>query len=365
MGCRVNTGIGFVFVLTTFLLLWKWEQLSFNAALRYISQEKCAPGASQYVILLSYARSGSSLTNEIIAEHPDVFMYFEPLHNLAKMFGLQQAEYEAMTNRHLSLTRMADYDLLANRVIERLLTCDYSKLSRLVSLNHHAYEFTLTEQLYKCVNRSKTPEEETECLRLGQERCRQKPVRLIKTLRLSVDQAGNFINSHSCAKLIFLIKDPRGSHQSKAKLFEHYRQSAADIQRFCWRLDKDLSAAIKLREQYPDRVYITRFEDLAMKPLLASKRIYDFIGLAFTEKVSKFVYDKTHAKKDTSGYFNSRVDAYQACYRWRKSIPLKVVRAYNDFCQQPFSKLGYLPIHLTRQLRNFKVPLLTDGAVLS
>ncbi|KAK3733120.1 hypothetical protein RRG08_012012 [Elysia crispata] len=304
---------------------------------------RTAPGASQYVILLSYARSGSSLTGGIIAEHPDVFMYFEPLHNLAKMFGPQQDEYEKMTNRHLYLTRIATYNQLASPVIEKLLTCDYRNLSRMFSMSRSAYDFASTKELYNCVNISKTPEEETECLRLGQERCRQKPVRLIKTIRLSVDQAGIFLNSHPCAKLIFLIKDPRGSHQSKTKLFEVFGYSAANIQRFCWRLDTDLSAATKLREQYPDRVYITRFEDLAMKPLLASKRIYDFIGLEFTEKVSKFVYDKTHAKKDTSGYFNSRVNAYQASYRWRKAITLEAVRAYDNFCQKSFSELGYLP----------------------
>ncbi|KAK7474615.1 hypothetical protein BaRGS_00034144, partial [Batillaria attramentaria] len=34
------------------------------------------------IILMSYRRSGSSFTAEIISRHPDVFYTFEPLYNL-------------------------------------------------------------------------------------------------------------------------------------------------------------------------------------------------------------------------------------------------------------------------------------------
>ncbi|KAK3749890.1 hypothetical protein RRG08_046679, partial [Elysia crispata] len=122
----------------------------------------------------------------------------------------------------------------------------------------------------------------------------------------------------------------------------------------------DLDSANKLKETYPGRVYITRFENFAMRPILSTKRLFNFLGLEMTKGIQTFVQSKTHSKVDRAGYSTSRADAFKACYRWRQSIPFNVVKAYDKFCRQPFSELGYLPVNSTEELRNFGVSLLSD-----
>ncbi|KAK3777349.1 hypothetical protein RRG08_012015 [Elysia crispata] len=200
----------------------------------------CAPNASRYVLLVAYSRSGSSLTSDIISRHPDVFAYFEPLHTLARIFRSQQVEFENRTKKHLYLTRMNDYNLLATQVLENQMTCNYGNLSRLALLNPLMTYYYSTKLLYDCVRRSRTPQAEKYCLMAAEERCKQKPIRLMKTVRFSIDQAGVLLKSHPCAKLIFLIKDPRGSFQSKIRMFDFYGKNPVDfnVQRFCWRFQK-------------------------------------------------------------------------------------------------------------------------------
>ncbi|XP_067674624.1 uncharacterized protein [Haliotis asinina] len=67
----------------------------------------CRPKAHTKVILLTYMRSGSTLTGDILSAHPDVFYVFEPLHFLSKekhtvfdYLRLRQKKVEHIHKRH-------------------------------------------------------------------------------------------------------------------------------------------------------------------------------------------------------------------------------------------------------------------------
>ncbi|KAK3782788.1 hypothetical protein RRG08_007514, partial [Elysia crispata] len=115
--------------------------------------ENCAPDSPRYVILLTYGRSGSSLTSDIISEHPDVFTYFEPLHNLAKSFTSKQKDYKEQNHKYLHLTDIHEYNSAAVSMIEKQMTCNYHRLSRFATLNLHAPSIKSTKELYHCVKR--------------------------------------------------------------------------------------------------------------------------------------------------------------------------------------------------------------------
>ena len=72
---------------------------------------------------------------------------------------------------------------------------------------------------------------------------------------------------------------------------------------------QDVVAVLKLKQKYPDRVFMTRFEKLASDPVQISKEIYKFLDLEFTDKVERFVQSKTHSKQSGRGYSNDRTDA--------------------------------------------------------
>ncbi|RUS86590.1 hypothetical protein EGW08_005671, partial [Elysia chlorotica] len=171
-------------------------------------EDKCPPNSPRYVILLTYGRSGSSLTSDIISEHPDVFSYFEPLHNLAKSFTSKQKEYQTHNNRYLHLTDIKEYNSAALHMIEKQMTCNYHRLNRFATLNLHASLFPSTKELFYCVKSALTSKAEETCLTEAQERCQQKPIRFIKTIRLTVETASILMDSYACAKLVYLIRDP-------------------------------------------------------------------------------------------------------------------------------------------------------------
>ena len=72
---------------------------------------------------------------------------------------------------------------------------------------------------------------------------------------------------------------------------------------------QDVDAVIKLKEKYPDRILMTRFETIATHPIISTKNIYDFIGLEFTKSIAMFVYKKTHSKTAGRGYSTDRADS--------------------------------------------------------
>ncbi|GFN86506.1 hypothetical protein PoB_001301200 [Plakobranchus ocellatus] len=84
--------------------------------------DECKSGSPHQVILLTYGRSGSSLTSDIISEHPDVFFYYEPLHNLAKSFRPQQREHWRKTNRYLHVPDCMEFAVLPQ--LTNLWSCD-------------------------------------------------------------------------------------------------------------------------------------------------------------------------------------------------------------------------------------------------
>lgn len=320
---------------------------------------KCAKGSPQLVILLTYGRSGSSLMSDIISEHPGVFTYFEPLHNLAQSFTKKQTEYLDEHHQYLHLTQIPEYNAAALKILEKQLTCDYHRLNRHATLNLHSGSLESTRPLYYCVKRALTSKAEEKCLLEAQERCEKKPIRFVKTIRLSVESVTSLLDAHPCAKLIYLIRDPRGSYHSKTKMFKSHGANVTwDAARFCTRLDKDVAAVNKLKRKYPHRVHVTRFETVATHPNVSAKLIYDFLGLPFTRKIATFVHKKTHSEVNGVGYNTARANSLEACYKWRRTIPFNYVTAFDNFCKDAYFKLGYLPANSLEDVRDLKKTLI-------
>ncbi|GFN86504.1 carbohydrate sulfotransferase 1 [Plakobranchus ocellatus] len=251
-------------------------------------------------------------------------------------------------------------------MVEHQLTCNYTNLDRFATLNLHALEFVSTRELYHCTWRARTSARKKHCLLEAEERCKKLPLRFVKTIRLSALSVVGLMETLPCLKLVYLIRDPRGSYYSKQKMFQlHGINVTFDAERFCSRLDKDVDAIYQLKDKYPSRVMITRFETIATHPIASCEKIYEFIGLEFTTNISMFVYQKTHSQKGGQGYSTDRSNATEACYKWREQIPYKHVQLFDNFCWEPFLKLGYLPVKSAKDLRNMNISLISETKHLS
>ncbi|GFR58366.1 hypothetical protein ElyMa_000027500 [Elysia marginata] len=94
----------------------------------------------QQTLLVTFGRSGSSFTSDIIAHNEEVFYTFEPL-----SFFTRQKE-RASVPRHL-LTE--DYEDFARRIIESYLTCSFD-LDTLKSLANSHLKSNSTKDFASC-----------------------------------------------------------------------------------------------------------------------------------------------------------------------------------------------------------------------
>ncbi|CAL1528087.1 unnamed protein product [Lymnaea stagnalis] len=316
------------------------------------------PGAPRQIILLTYGRSGSSLTTDIIQRQEGVFTYYEPLHNLAKTFEKHQMLYKKKYGHYLHLTTIPDYRSRALDILDRLMSCDYDNLPHVALANIHMRLYD-TAEMFRCLRREKTPPGHDRCLQDGKKKCLEKSIHFLKVIRLTVESVGKLMRKFPCLKLVYLVRDPRGSFLSKKRAFNMLTTNTTyEAERYCRRVGKDIDSALLLSTNYPDRVQITRYENIAEQPQVTSVKLYNYLGLNFTEQTAEYIYNITQAgADDVRVYSTARRNSSEVCYAWRVKITFSDVTAFDSQCPEVYYKLGYLPANTESDLRNMKKSL--------
>ena len=124
---------------------------------------------------------------------------------------------------------------------------------------------------------------------------------------------------------------------------------------FCSVVRRDLVAIEELIKTYGNqRVKIHRYEHFAYHPLQATREMYEFLGLNYTQDVEQFVFSKTMAgNKAGNAYSTTRTNSTASANSWRKQLTLAAVNIIDDNCKDVYQKLGYLEIHNNETLLDF------------
>ncbi|CAG5122315.1 unnamed protein product [Candidula unifasciata] len=293
-------------------------------------------------------------------------MYYEPLHNFAKLFASLQEDYTEVRHKYLHLTAIPEYNRKALDILERLMTCNYQHLPRAVTLNIHMRLYD-TAQMFWCMKRANTTEKQAICLKEGEAKCKAKSLHFLKVIRLSTKSVGQLMDKHPCLKMIYLVRDPRGNFLSKQRAFNFITANTAyEAERYCTRVNKDITHALRLKRKYPERVHLTRYEDIAESPITTARQLYSFLNLTFTESVARFIYNNTQAGLgDRRVYTLTRGNSSEVSYAWRSKIKLADVKAFDAQCKDVYFKLGYLPVSSEPHLRNQNIPLKFDKSYIT
>ena len=89
-------------------------------------------------------------------------------------------------------------------------------------------------------------------------------------------------------------------------------------------------AAKKLVKQYPDRVKVVRYEDLALDPLTKGEEIIEFYGLPFEKKVQKFLSSHTGVGHEEDPYSTFR-DSKSTAFHWMEDLKYQEVTYYDIY----------------------------------
>jgi hypothetical protein len=124
--------------------------------------------------------------------------------------------------------------------------------------------------------------------------------------------------------------------------------SARDLQYFslvniraqCDRMQLDWKIAQWLKSEYPDRVHIIKYEDLALDILSEAKAIYKFVGMELPEEVVQHLRRKEKAAEEGSRFSTFR-NANHSVHHWEQDMHPGAIDALLPLCLPAMRTTGY------------------------
>ncbi|KAK7074722.1 Sulfotransferase [Halocaridina rubra] len=302
--------------------------------------QKASPISSQprpesmQVIISTTWRSGSTFLEELLASHPAVYNHYEPL----MQFGLKQIR-DGADSVH------------AQKLIHDLLSCKYQgqndyistalKITDMFSRNAVLWESCSSEDWGNalCYN---------DVFLEGA--CKLFPWTTMKLVRLRLKLLRPILEEKTFnAHIIYLVRDPRGVINSRTDTVKWCSSADCnDPSYLCQDMDDDLTVALQMRKDFPGRVYVLRYEDLALDPFPKTQDLLAFLGLDFDPKMEEFL--RSHTTKNYDKPWSTSRESKTRVTHWVSKLPEDKVLSVQNSCTAVLNRFGYLPINSTKSV---------------
>lgn len=212
--------------------------------------------------------------------------------------------------------------------------------------------------------------------------CRRHGTVIVKTIRLKLREASEMFLTHPNLnlKIIYLMRDPRGSVNSRMKFpvsqWCKKDPMCSNPKHYCDALAEDLKTSCTLLRDRPDDFRIVRYEDLALDPFGTTNSLVKFLGMSSMPRDTE-IFLKTHTsvignvreKSRTQGvdyaystFRNSSITAMS----WRQHMTFRRVKDLQSNCQAALTGMGYYSYSTVSSLRsNVNFDTNNDEAVRS
>ncbi|XP_068152269.1 carbohydrate sulfotransferase 4 [Drosophila tropicalis] len=274
-------------------------------------------------IIVTSWRSGSTFLGDILNAIPGNFYHYEPLLD----FGIKQI-------------RDPDDQIVAVQNLKNLLQCDYSDMQDYLNFGKtHTYLFEHNTRLWDVCR-----EFQRFCWRPAflTQFCRLFPIQSMKTVRLRLAQAEQLLQdpSLSSVRIVLLVRDPRGTLQSRRhRVWCGGQKDCEDARLVCQDLVDDYRTAEKLLKLYPSRFRTLRYEDLSLNPYDMTQDILQFYGLPFDPAVEEFL--DTHTKQNIGGVSSTYRDSRSAPFHWKQDLKAEEIKEIEDVCVEAMDLWAY------------------------
>lgn len=188
--------------------------------------------------------------------------------------------------------------------------------------------------------------------------CLNSELRVLKTIRLTMDLVEMLLDIIPGLKVIHLVRDPRGITNSRLhgpfrmarSIFHHSHDT-------CMRMREDIEHTHKLQLEYPGQITTVLYEALAEKPYDGAEFVYKFLNMEVTWPVIHWVFNSTHAQLNSMSYFTTaRKDAVESAYRWRTQMSFNQVEIIDRVCAKTYPLVGYLSMETEEIMRGVEFP---------
>ena len=173
--------------------------------------------------------------------------------------------------------------------------------------------------------------------------CSKSLVRMVKTIRISMDSTDLMLDTLPNLKIVHLIRDPRGVLRSRKE--NGYLNRIKSVKfaaiNLCNRMEGDIKAMELLSKKYPGRIKRFLYEDIAANAEQAAKDLYSFLGLNFPPNMHKWILDHTSARTRNGNYGTIRMNSSIPANLWKTKLPFRTIKTIDDACEEVYKLLGY------------------------
>ncbi|XP_037802007.1 uncharacterized protein LOC119596751 isoform X1 [Penaeus monodon] len=190
-----------------------------------------------------------------------------------------------------------------------------------------------------------------QCLR---DLCQSSVFKVIKTIKLRVWWAGDVLLGGG-VKVVHLVRDPRGSFTSLARL----SMVQADYKVWCPRILQDLEMVSTMRSLFPESFTSVKYEDLCRDPWGTATKLWNFINNESNTSlpVSWRTFLHRHTNTNSLEPYGTERDTRRQIGAWREKINGRMLSEIEHHCGSVIDMLGHTRFHSLANARNGSIPL--------
>ena len=225
------------------------------------------------------------------------------------------------------------------RHIADLLDCNLRNLTANRLLKSNALKPYET-----CLRRHRIKGENHRCIVEATSKCRESPIRAIKTVRIQVYMLPELLKLIPDLKVIFYVRDPRGNLLSRrfgSKFIETPEELEfleRDAKGVCSRMGQYLK---DFKELKLDNVFLMKYEDLASEPIEFLVNEYKNLNLNLDKNVLRWFRSNTAASISDGLLGTKRVNSTSTAYNWQKVWTPNAISVIHSACRDILQELNY------------------------
>ncbi|CAC5369870.1 CHST1 [Mytilus coruscus] len=311
------------------------------------------------VIILTYARSGSSFLGDIIRQTEEVFYVFEPLH-----FLRTSTSNRNMTFLNGTIRKSYQYLTEAKNIISSVITCQLINLP--LEFWNAGFEVMQGYQLQTFLTKFKSERLVRYLKRMEfkfaveklQSECMKSKVVVIKTIRIPFFLVQGLFPQLQDLKILHLVRDPRPTIISQKRYINEIDSVSDYAANLCFRISNDILMSNFLTVIASSSIVRIRYEVLTTHPVDISRNIYQFLNLTFTNKIKDVILKKTASGTSGKGPLTTvKGNSTEMVNKWRFSAKYSFVKSIDKQCKYLYKKLGYIQIDNEAILKNTSISL--------
>ena len=313
------------------------------------------------LVIVGHDRSGTTFLSNMFNSDPQIFNVYEPLWVTKKWKNKRRGVLDVL--KGIVSCRFAE----TKNGIKFLKVMSTTKLWRVRSHSNALTSSNFCKSTQNngrdCADLSASPQNVDVCLHQYKYSATK-----LSVLRIP-DQNSSLLfprvlyeNPNTDIRVLHIVRDPRANINSRvnAEYFPDHPNPtfAPRVRDLCHDVLRDLNFFQNLAEQYPGRVKIIRYKDVAAKPLEIARDLYKFAGFKWQESVEKWIKDNTNPSKEKlkeglKYEYGTVRNSSANIEKWKKESPAVRVKVIEEICEPLLEELQLEKVaHISEERRS-------------